>query len=413
MIFHKQLYLILILIFTVLGVNRGQTVDTLVINNHADCPDRLKIETRKTIGPTTSPNGYGKDLEFSRNARESVHFMEKEGNTVWYEFKTKTNGKLTFEIEPLDSLNDYDFALYRYTDKNFCPSVKNKTILPVRTNFSRNNPQIGSKTGLKTTAKKDFISAGVNPAYSNAIDVQAKETYVLLVNNVYPNGKGHLLHFNYLVNLSLNGQVVDVDEEGGLNATVTLTNTKTGAVIAETISDSMTGAYKLIFDLPKSQLNDPLHLEIMKDNYFFHDTIITAFKIATKMQDIKLKTAIKKLKKGDRFVVSNILFHGDSPEPLTRSMPSIKALFKTMKRNKKLKISIEGHTNGCSKGDDFSLNLSNARAATVYNYLVEHQISKDRLSAIGYGCEHMLHPISGRLAHLNRRVEIEIVELGK
>lgn len=407
---YPQLLLGISLLLFGCSLKAQSAKDTLNINEHGDCTTRLTIETRKTIGPTTSPKGHGEVLEFSQNEKENLHFMERENNTVWYEFTTKTKGKLTFEIEPLDSLNDYDFALYKYTDDNFCADVLSKKNLPIRTNFSRNKPEIFSKTGLENTGKQALVPAGINPAYSQFVEVKAKEKYVLLVNNVYDNGEGHFLHFDYKVNISFAGQVVNVEGAGNLEANVTLTNTKTGVVVAKTTSDSITGAYQLVFDLPKTELNDPLHLEVLKEGYFFYDTVVTAFKIVTKMRDIKLKTPIRKLKKGDRFVVSNILFYGDSPKPMPASLLSMKALYKTMKRNKKLKISIEGHTNGCSKGDAFSQNLSNGRAATVHNFLVKNGIDTSRLSSIGYGCTKMLHPMNSSAAHLNRRVEIEIVE---
>ena len=383
--------------------------DTLDINGHADCTTRLSIETRKTIGPTTSPNGYGEVLEFSRNDSKSLHFMERENHTVWYEFETKTGGHLTFEIEPLDSLNDYDFALYKYTDDNFCADVRNKTILPIRTNFSRNKPAIGSRTGLDMESEEMLVTSGINAAYAQSVVVKPKEKYVLLVNNVYGNGKGHWLHFDYSINMELTGQVVQVDGAGSLDANITLTNTKTGLVIAETTADSMTGAYQLMFDLPKSQMNDLLHLEVSKEGYFFYDTLMTAFKIKTKMRNIQLKTPIRRLKKGTKFVVSNILFYGGSPKPLPKSMPTLKALYKMMQRNKKLKIKIEGHTNGCLDGEVFSQELSDARAATVATFLIDYKINPKRLDSVGYGCKRMLHDIHGKFAYLNRRVEIEIV----
>ncbi len=391
--------------FTVLGQD-----SLLNVNNHSDCKNMMEIKVRKTIGPTTSPEGAGDILEFNNNSRTDLYFMEKENNSVWYKFKIKTKGNLSFVIEPLDSLNDYDFALYKYTENNFCEGVKNKKIKPLRSNFSRNKIEIMGKTGLSASAENEFVAAGVNPAYSKSVKVVESEEYVLLVNNVYENGEGHILHFDYSVNLSLKGNVVDIDGEKAVEANITLTNTKTGDVLVETTSDSVTGDYSLKFDISKSQMNDPLHLEIFKDDYFFHDTIITAFKIATKMRNVKLYSRIKKLKKGDRFVVSNILFHGNSPKPLDRSLHSIKALYKTMKRNKGLKISIEGHTNGCGNGASFSQQLSDARALTIFNFLTEREVNKTRLSSVGYGCKHMLHSERGSLAHLNRRVEIEIVD---
>jgi outer membrane protein OmpA-like peptidoglycan-associated protein len=406
---YQELLLGAFLLLFGCSLSAQSTPDTLDVSDHGDCATRLTIETRKTVGPTTSPNGPGEVLEFSENERGNLHFMEQENNTVWYQFTAKTKGKLIFEIEPLDSLNDYDFVLYKYTDDNFCADVQSKKILPIRTNFSRNKPEISSKTGLKNKGEQAFIPAGVKAAYSQFVDVNSKEKYVLLVDNVYDNGEGHLLHFDYGVNVKFAGKVVNRTEEGNMEANITLTNTKTGDVVAEAISDSVTGTYKLVFDLPKTQLNDPLHLEVLKEDYFFYDTVITAFKIVTKMRDIELKTPVRKLKKGARFVVSNILFYGDSPKPMPASLLSLKSLYKTMQRNKKLKISIEGHTNGCSKGEKFSQDLSNGRAGTVYNFLIENGIDPSRLSSKGYGCANMLHPKTSSFGHLNRRVEIEIV----
>jgi outer membrane protein OmpA-like peptidoglycan-associated protein len=82
-----------------------------------------------------------------------------------------------------------------------------------------------------------------------------------------------------------------------------------------------------------------------------------------------------------------------------------------MKRNKSLKITIEGHTNGCNSGIAFSQRLSYARAQTVYNFLIEHQINLQRIQYKGYGCKHLLHAVGGPNQHLNRRVQIEIIEL--
>jgi len=384
---------------------------TLDISGHNDCENLLTITTKRTVGPTTAPEGFGEKREFSNNPKQSIHFMENENNSVWYAFSSKMAGEFTFEIEPLDSLDDYDFALYEYTDKNFCADVIAQKIKPIRTNFSRNKPTLQSKTGLDLKGKAPFVGAGVNPAYSQAVRTKPKKKYVLLVNNVYANGQGHLLHFNYSMQLELEGQVEDKDGNTALQANVKLTNAKTGKVLAETLSDSTTGSYKLTFDIPTTQIKDPLHLSVSKDGYFFKDTMLTAYKIMTKMRKVKLKSPIKKLKKGDSHVVNNILFHGDSPKPLPRAMPSIKALFKTMKRNKGLKIQIEGHTNGCSKGQDFSMQLSHARAKTVYEFLLSKNIAADRISYKGYGCERMLHDMRGHLAYLNRRVEIKIIDL--
>ncbi|MCP4438132.1 MAG: OmpA family protein [Aureispira sp.] len=503
-----------------LGLNLQAQNDILDIVGHADCKDMLTIETRRTVGPTTAPQNYGEVLEFSGNERESVHFIEEEHHTVWYTFEAKTSADFKFELEPLDPNNDYDFALYQYTDEGFCEAVKNKEILPVRSNFARNNAKIDSRTGLRSSAQEELVAAGINPAYSKPLPVKAGQKYVLLVDNVYKEGKGHILHFDYVKPLLLGGLVQDIDskeplaadvflvnvvtkdtlfqtnsDEDGIfannfeiplvqskaplllhvkhpdyplyrqrldaiqilslrkqplvcelgqeavtvvgdkrivpdnrsfelegkvvddetntpiQATVMITNTKTGEVIAETESDAETGEYKINVDVAEDAIKDPLHLEVYKDGYFFQDTIFKAYTIPQEAKKIRIDRRIPKLKKNAKFIAANILFHGGSPKPVNSSVSSIKVLFKLMKRNKKLRIKIDGHTNGCPDGKASSIRLSDARTMTVKDFLIKNGIDPDRIENEGFGCKYILYPVGGYRQHLNRRVEIKILDI--
>lgn len=507
-------------IFMTIGLNLLAQDELLDVTGHADCKDMLSIDIRPIVGPTNAPLGYGELLEFSANPKESVYFIEKEHHTVWYTFETKTTADFKFELEPLDPKNDYDFALYEYTDEGFCEGVKNKEILPIRSNFARNNPEIDSRTGLRYSAQEELVSAGINPAYSKPLPTKAGKKYVLLVDNVYENGKGHILHFDYvkplhfdglvrdiktkepliatltLINtiskdtlvqttsdslgafigdfelalaqskaalllqvnhddypvyrqrldavkilslrkktlicelgtepvvvatnqenkykprtFELEGKVVDEETNTPIQATVTLTNTKTGEIVAETESDAETGEYKVDVNVDGAKVMDPLHLEVYKDGYFFQDTVFKAYTIPQETKKLRINRRIPKLKKNAKFIASNILFHGNSPKPLDASVASIKLLLKTMKRNKKLKIKIEGYTNGCSNGVAFSQSLSESRTATVKGFLIKNGIDIKRVENEGFGCKNMIYPERGARQHLNRRVEIRILDI--
>lgn len=414
----------------------GQS-ELIDISNHADCKSMKTIQLRPIVGPMSAPKGFGDVLEFSNNEKRDTLHIEQENNTVWYKFETKASGELNFELIPLDSLNDYDFAVYKYSDANFCEAVVNKSIAPIRTNFSRNKPENAGKTGLKQDAKFKFIAAGVNPAYSKGIKVKKGEHYVLLLNNVYPNGKGHTLKFSYsgtvarkdqivkktppkiiargdqfadIEKLTFSGVVLDEDNQKVIVATVSLTDVETGELLAETTSDSITGKYELEIDKPSS-LNSSIQLEVYKDDYFFQDTVIKAYSVLKDLGKVRLDRKIRKLKKGDKFVVNNILFYGDSPKPLPQSLPTMKSLYKMMKRNKHLVISIEGHTNGCSKSRKFSDELSKARAMTVVNFLHNEKIDMQRMEHKGWGCKKMIYSMNSFKSMYNRRVEIIILEL--
>ena len=73
-----------------------------------------------------------------------------------------------------------------------------------------------------------------------------------------------------------------------------------------------------------------------------------------------------------------------------------------------LKMAVEGHTDSVG-GDDYNQRLSEQRAATVRDYLVQNGISMNNVTAIGFG---KTRPIatndtaSGR--QQNRRVELVV-----
>ena len=108
----------------------------------------------------------------------------------------------------------------------------------------------------------------------------------------------------------------------------------------------------------------------------------------------------------------NINFRGNSPIPLESAQPTFKRLDKIMSRNPSLKIEIEGHTNGCSKGVKYSQDLSEARANMVRNHLMKNGVAEKRIRTRGYNCSKMLYPkmLTGWEQSMNRRVEILFTE---
>jgi len=86
-----------------------------------------------------------------------------------------------------------------------------------------------------------------------------------------------------------------------------------------------------------------------------------------------------------------------------------------MKKNRNLYILIEGHTNGCQQGSDFSQTLSDGRANTVKNFLTDHKIDIPRIKTKGFGCRKMLfkHPNTEHQSSMNRRVEIKVLKNNK
>lgn len=118
-------------------------------------------------------------------------------------------------------------------------------------------------------------------------------------------------------------------------------------------------------------------------------------------------------KVGDKIVLDNILFEGNSALFLKESDSSLLKLVETLNEFKKYHITILGHI--CCSKDTFDgmdrktgkRNLSEARAKAVYDYLIEHKIDEKRLQYKGLKNKFPL----GKGEKADRRVEIEISKI--
>jgi outer membrane protein OmpA-like peptidoglycan-associated protein len=106
-----------------------------------------------------------------------------------------------------------------------------------------------------------------------------------------------------------------------------------------------------------------------------------------------------------KIIVNGIRFDVNKSTLKPESMGAINEIYTLMKDNPGLKFSVEGHTD--SQGDDaFNMKLSEERAMTVRNKLIELGIAADRLTSKGWGES---KPISNNASPEdmanNRRVE--------
>jgi len=111
---------------------------------------------------------------------------------------------------------------------------------------------------------------------------------------------------------------------------------------------------------------------------------------------------------GKTVIIDNIYFNFDKTTLKESSFPELDRLTDLMKQNPGIKIEIIGHTD--NKGsDEYNLQLSEGRAQSVMQYLLEQDISQDRMTAKGLG---ETQPISSNDTETgraeNRRVEFTI-----
>ena len=126
--------------------------------------------------------------------------------------------------------------------------------------------------------------------------------------------------------------------------------------------------------------------------------------------DQQFMKEINEAKTGQILNIQNLNFIINTFIVVEQSRARMYELLTVMKLNPTLKIQIQGHLccNVVDKKD-----LSGQRAKAIYNFLVANEVSKSRLSHVGFGGTKALFPIpekseSERAA--NRRVEILIIQ---
>lgn len=377
-----------------------------------DCKDAVKLSLKAstTYGPTLAPEGFGNIQEITKG---NNLIFEEEHNSAWYSLTIEKGGELIFDIIPNDTSNDYDFILFEIKDSNFCESFVKNEMNPVRSNLSNIIKTKKGRTGIKEELVSKYVKKGVGNSHSSSIMVKSGERYMLILDNVTPKGKGHKLVFDMLRNVVIQGVVLNSDSipivsEIGLYD-------DNGSLLVKTRSNKK-GSYNIQKSIKE---NRNYNLQYFSDSTFPQIKVINTrtLKETNVFSDIKI--ILPKLKKGKKYKLGSINFYGNSDELLPNSNPSVEALAMLMKRNKKMIILIEGHTNG----EDWHLApeyqdkrekiLSEDRAKKICDYLISRDIDKSRFSSIGLSSTLPVYPSPKSEAEqsANRRVEIKVISI--
>ena len=134
-------------------------------------------------------------------------------------------------------------------------------------------------------------------------------------------------------------------------------------------------------------------LNIDEEGYLFHSENFNLdqerepgkpYELYIELQPIKPVALQEEEAKPEPVILNNIFFASASAELLPSSFKELNKLYQLLSDHPGMKIQIEGHTDDVGTEED-NQNLSQNRAKSVYNFLVEKGIDKDRLSYIGYG----------------------------
>ncbi len=388
---------------------------------HADCKNAIEIFDT-IYGPTTPPSGSGEVMEFNSHLSDPYSF-QKEHNTVWYTFEVLRDCDLLLDIIPVAVEDDYDFILFRYQGPETCDLIRQRKIKPVRSCISRNDPSIGSRTGLSYDATEDFIHAGPGPSYARALPVEAGERYILVLDNVYPDGKGHTVHLKYRNCRDKEPEVVE-EPSNFLNINVRDANSH-DPVNAEIVLIKRSAWRD---EQPPRSWQDTSRMVIRLEQQTSYQVVVrakgyiqftTEIRTGSNFQTFFKTANLQKLVEGESVSFTNILFMGGSDKLLRESFPVLDNIAETMKDQPNISLKIIGHVNDPLNARSNSTpahnqSLSERRARSVYNYLVRRGVEPGRLSWKGVSNSQMVYPYatSEEQMQANRRVEFQVTIRG-
>jgi outer membrane protein OmpA-like peptidoglycan-associated protein len=117
-------------------------------------------------------------------------------------------------------------------------------------------------------------------------------------------------------------------------------------------------------------------------------------------------TAAPAFKPYEYYVLKNVQFDFDRYHLVPASFSELQKVVEALKKHANWNIIVRGHTDFVGS-DQFNMELSNRRAASVAQYLSEHGVASSRITAEGYGKKQPLNEGTSEEARAaNRRVEI-------
>lgn len=200
----------------------------------------------------------------------------------------------------------------------------------------------------------------------------------------------------------LKGIVRDKQTQKPLRARIELINIEKNRVESIVESDSITGQYLIVLTQGAEYA-----LYISKPQYVFQSLNFNYSEVRD-FRPIAMNVDLEKARAGSIAILKNIFFDVDKYALKDKSVPELQKIIQFLKENPSIRLEISGHTDNTGSAT-YNRQLSDKRARSVYQYLLDQGIDPARLTPRGYGPD---QPVAkndteeGRM--LNRRIEFKI-----
>lgn len=281
--------------------------------------------------------------EINSDANEKSPFLHSDSRTLY------------FSSDGLAGLGGYDIYMSKMDDAG-------KWGKPINLGYPINTESDEVGFFVSTDGKTGYFA-------SNKI-AGTKGGYDIYSFNLHPEVRPNKVYFQ-------KGDVNGKSNEEPINATIEIRDAVTKQLTKIDV-DSVSGEFAFVVDFK----ND-LILSVKKDGYAFESQYVSA-KDTLNNQVVKQDIELKKLEVGGQYTINDIFFSTNSFE-INDTIKAVLAEFADyLKLSPRLHVALHGHTDNVGNPAD-NIILSENRARTVYNFLVDHEIDKSRLSYRGFG----------------------------
>lgn len=339
--------------------NLGQPINT----PGWDIQPSISPDNRTLYFASRRPGGYGGLDIWKSTLNENAQWgqpinLGPNVNTVYDEerpFIHPDGETLYFSSDGLPGMGRSDFFLVRFDEKG-------NAGIPQNLGWPLNTP--GDEIGICISPNgRNGYMASERPDGFGGMDLYTFETD----ENYRPV---FVTYVKGIITDAISGQPV--------KAQIRITDLTTGKLLSSIISDAQTGQY--MTTLP---VGHDYALSVTAENYLFYSHHFSLAEM-TSSQPYAIDIKLKKIHAGQTVVLTNVFFETDRFELKEESKSELQVLLSLLEKNASLEVEIGGHTDASGSKEKNSM-LSENRAKSVANYLIEKGISATRLSWRGYG----------------------------
>ena len=185
------------------------------------------------------------------------------------------------------------------------------------------------------------------------------------------------------------GRVYDAVTKKPLNVEIIVTDNVTDQVVGVFSSEGYSGKFSIALPSGKNY-----GIDISKDGYLFHSENVQLPHLA-EYSEYRKDIYLQPFKTGASEILKNVFFDTDKSELRQESKAELDKLFLVLNNKTNLHVQISGHTDDKSS-HEYNHVLSQARAVSVVQYLIDKGIDKKKLFAKGYGETQLITKLPNR-----------------